>query len=132
MFDEIIDFMSTVFTLTVIVVIICVVVGILKGIKESEERAERMRREQEEQQKLIKQIEADTKVFPTNVLISQREEVWQAYNVLYDCKQRGSIQTKELLLFFRVGDKLGCSMDLKTCDIVLDILNDEIERRNKL
>ena len=78
---------------------------------------------------MINQIFSDSKNFPTNVLISQRDDVQQAYNELYDCKQRGSMKTKEILPFFRVGDDCGCSMDLKTCDIVLKILNDEIQRR---
>ena len=129
MFDEIISFIQTIFTIAIIIFVVCVFIVIIKAIESSQKNAERIEKEQKEKQELINQIIADTKVFPTDLLIAQRDEVLQAYNTLYDCKQRGSIQTKELLTFFRVGDELGCSMDLKTSYTVLEILNDEIRRR---
>lgn len=129
MFDEIISLITTAFTIAVIVFVLCIVIAIIKGLGNHQKNAERIEKEQKENQKMINQIISDSKNFPTNVLISQRDDVQQAYNGLYDCKQRGSMKTKEILPFFRVGDDCGCSMDLETCDTVLKILNDEIQKR---
>ena len=129
MFDELIDTISTVFTITVIIVIICVIVGIAKAIQQSQEQAERLQKQREENQKLINQITLDSKRFPTSVLISQRDEMLEAYNELYSCKQRGALKRKELLPLFRVGDDLGCSVDLETSYAIWKILDDEIKRR---
>lgn len=120
---------STMFTIAVIIVVVCIVIAVIKGIEQSQKNAERIEKEKKKNQELINQVILDSKKFPTELLILQRDEMWQAYNTLYDCKQRGSMQTKELLPLFRVGDDLGCSVDLKTSYTILEILNDEIQRR---
>ena len=129
MFDEIISFISTVFTIAIIIFAVFIVIAIIKGVESYQKNTEKIQREQDERQELINQVILDSQKFPTELLISQRNEMLQAYNTLYDCKQRGSMQTKELLPFFRVGDDLGCSVDLKTSHTILGILNDEIQRR---
>lgn len=129
MFDEIINFISTVFTIAIIIFVVFIVIAIIKGVDSHQKNIEKIQKEQNEKQKLINQVILDSKRFPTEMLISQRDDMLQAYNILYDCKQRGSTQTKELLPFFRVGDDLGCSVDLKTSHTILKILNDEIQRR---
>ena len=129
MFDELIQTISTIFTLTVIIGGVCIVVAIIKGIQQNQEYAERLQREREENQKLINQVALDSKSFPTSVLICQRDEMLQAYNELYACKQRGALKRKELLPLFRVGDECGCSVDLETSYAIWKILDDEIKRR---
>jgi len=129
MFEDILDTISAAFTIMIVIVVVCIVIGIIKGVQQSQEAAERMQREEEERQRMINQIISDSKKFSTNLLLSQRRDVQQAYNELYACKQRGSMKTKEILPLFRVGDDFGCSMDLKTCHTVLQILDDEIKRR---
>ncbi len=100
MFDEIFDFISTVFTIAIVVFVVCVAFAIIKGIISYQKNAERLEKEQKHDQELINQIILDSRKFPTELLISQRDEVLQVYNELYDCKQRGSIKTKEILPFF--------------------------------
>lgn len=128
MFEEILDTISAAFTIMIVIVVVCIVVGIIKGVQQSQEAAERMQREEEEKQKMINQIISGSKKFSTEVLISQREEVQRAFNVLYECKRSGSIQRLEIV-YIPAGDDWACSMDLKTCHTVLQILDDEIKRR---
>lgn len=131
MFDELITTVSTIFTIGVIAAVVYVVFAIAKGIEQGQKATQRAKEEQQEYQNLINQVILDSKKFPTELLISQRNEMLQAYNTLCDCKQNGSTQTKELLLFFRVGDELGCSVDLKTSSAILEILNEELQKRQK-
>ena len=131
MFDELIDTVSTVFTIIIVIFVAYIAVVIIKSIISHIESAERNQKKQQKQQELINQILSDSKSLPTEVLVAQRDDVLQAYNELYDCRQRGSIKTEEILPFFRVGDNLGCSMDLRTCCAVLEILNSEIQKRKQ-
>lgn len=130
MFDGIIDTLSTTFTIAIIVIVVCVLVGIAKGISASEEQAERKQREEEEKKNLINTVISQSKQFPTDVLISQRDEVHRAYNELLACKRTGSFKIKEMV-WIRIGDKFGCGMDLNTCYTILQHLNSEIKRRSE-
>lgn len=131
MFDELIQTISTIFTIGIILIVVYVIWAIAKTLNQNQKAAQRVNEEQEEYRKLINQVALDSKNFPTELLVSQRNEMQQAYNTLYDCKQKGAMQTKELLLFFRVGDELGCSVDLKTSSTILEILNEEIQKRQQ-
>jgi hypothetical protein len=131
MFDDLIQTIQTIFAIGIILIVDYVIWAIAKAVGQSQKAAQRANEEQEEYRKLINQVALDSKKFPTELLISQRNEMQQAYNTLLDCKQRGAMQTKELLLFFRVGDDLGCSVDLKTSSTILEILNEEIQKRQQ-
>lgn len=130
MFDEFFNTLSTVFTLIIIVGVICVIAGIVKGLSASKEQAEREQREKEEKTNLINTLISQSRQFPTDVLISQRNEVYRAYKELEACKRSGSFKIKEMV-WIRIGDKFGCGMDLNTCYTILQHLNSEIKRRSE-
>lgn len=129
MFDDIINAISTAFTITLILFIILIVIAVIKGIENGQKRTEQIQKEQIENQNLINTIISESKQFPTEVLISQRDEVLRAYNELYNCKQNGLMKKKEYV-WIRVGNKIGCPMDLKTCYTVLEFLSEEINKRS--
>jgi len=128
MFDGLMDTLSTAFTIGIIVVVICVIVGIVKGISASKEQAERQQAEMAANTNLINTVIADSRRFSTDVLISQRDEVYRAYKELEACRRSGSFKIKEMV-WIRVGDNFGCSMDINTCYTILQHLNKEIESR---
>lgn len=128
MFDGIMDTLSAVFTITIIVVVVCVIVGIVKGMSAGKEQAERKQREEAENINLINTVISESRQFSTDVLTSQRDEVYRVYKELEACKRAGSFKIKEMV-WIRVGDKFGCSMDLNTCYTILQHLNREIDGR---
>lgn len=128
-FEKIGNAISNIFTFIIVAFVAYIAFIIIKAVINHLKDMERDRKEEEERKALINQIISDSKRFSTSVLISQRNDVQQAYSELYACRQRGSTKRKELLLFFRVGDELGCSMDLETCQAALQVLDDEIQRR---
>lgn len=129
MFDDIINAISTAFIITLILFIILIVIAVFKGIENGQKRTEQIQKEQIENQKLINTIIYESKQFPTEVLISQRDAVLQAYNELLSCKQAGLRKSKEIV-WIRVGNNIGCSMDLKTSYTILEFLTEEINRRS--
>ncbi len=128
MFDGIMDTISTAFTIGIIVVIVCVIVGIVKGISDGKEQVERQQAEAAANTNLINTVIAESRQFSTDVLISQRDEVYRAYKELDACRRSGSFKIKEMV-WIRVGDEFGCYMNINTCYTILQHLNKEIEGR---
>jgi hypothetical protein len=130
--DKISNTIETIFTIGIIVFIGILLFYFFKSIIDSQRKHEREEKEKKDNEKLINTIISEAKTFPINVVISQRDSVREAYNELLECKRTGSHKIKTFVLI-RVGDKLGCGMDLNTCRTVLHLLNEEIARRkNKI
>ena len=128
MFDELKQTVSTLFAIAIIVVIVYIVIVIVKIIQQNQAATERAQKEQEEYQNLINSVISDVKRVSMEALIHDRDEVLRAYNLLYDCKQRGAMQIKESV-FTSVGNDFPCTVDLKTSYTILEILNEEIQKR---
>lgn len=128
MFEEIMDTLSTTFTIFILIVIVIIVAVIIKGISDYDKQIEIEQQKKEEKAKLLNTVISQSRQFPTEVLISQRDEVYRAYTVLESCKRSGTMKIQEMV-WIRVGDKMGCWMDIGTCCAVIKHLDQEIERR---
>lgn len=128
MFSELFETIKVAFGIMIAFVIIMIIVGIIKGKSALEEQTEREQREEEKKRKIINTVISEARQFPTDVVISQRDEVGRVCIVLRECKRTGDCKIREFA-WIRVGDKFGVSLDLDTACTILQYLNAEIERR---
>ncbi len=128
LFHEITNTLSTLFALVIIIGVICIFVAIVKGISNNAEQTKKMQQEKNANEKLVNTIISESLQLSTSALISQRNEVFRAYDELVACKKAGSFKIKEFV-WIKVGNDFGCSMDINTCYKVLQYLNTELERR---
>jgi hypothetical protein len=128
MFSELFDAIRWGFGFAITIGIIILVVAIINAKKDAEEAERRRQIEEKEKRKLMNTVISEARQFPTDVVISQKDEVGRVCMILDECRRTGAFKAEEFA-WIRVGDQLGAFMDRDTAYTILRHLNAEIERR---
>ena len=116
----------------ILIFVAIMMVAIFKSISEAEEHAENLRQEEEKRINLINAVISEAPHRPTEALISQRDEIYRAFDELKSAQRTNSMKTKEMVWLVIDGKLCPYGMDINTCYTLLKHLNQEIERRRKM